>query len=72
MEGYYKIPYFTRLLKWENSIMQQSKALPVDDSWRPAIPYFFVWDDDFSLTRHLMKPYSNRKQNKEQQIFNYR
>ena len=44
MEGYYKIPYFTRLLKWENSIMQQSKALPVDDSWRPVIPYFFVWE----------------------------
>ena len=65
---------FYQALEMGKLNIPQSKALPVDDSeeWRPVIPYFFVGDDAFSLTRHLMKPYPNRGQTEEQRIFNYR
>ena len=54
----------------------QPAELPIDDvnyeDWRPIIPYYFVGDDAFSLSEHLMKPYPNRGQSESQRIFNYR
>ena len=65
---------FYQALEMVKLNIPQSKALPVHDSeeWRLVISYFFVGDDSFSLTRNLMKPYSNRGQTEEQRIFNYR
>jgi hypothetical protein len=36
------------------------------------LPYVFVADDAFALTRHLMKPFSKNNLTKHERIFNYR
>lgn len=37
-----------------------------------ALPYVFVGEDAFPLSRRLMKPYGDRGLTKEKRIFNYR
>ena len=51
------------------------KQLPLEDEFddlKPAIPFYFVGDDAFSLTKTIMKPYPNRGQTEEKKISNYR
>ena len=39
------------------------KQLPLEDKFddlKPAIPFYFVGDDAFSLTKTIMEPYLNR------------
>lgn len=49
--------------------LPDSEPLPHDD--RPT-PYFLIGDDAFRLRSWMMKPYSNRKMNNKERIFNYR
>jgi hypothetical protein len=45
------------------------KQLPMEndyDDWKPVAPFYFVGDDAFSLTKHVMKPYPNRGQTEGQ------
>lgn len=67
---------FFKALEQKKLNIPQPAELPIDDvnyeDWRPIIPYYFVGDDAFSLSEHLMKPYPNRGQSESQRIFNYR
>ena len=74
MEGYYETPYFTRLLKRESSIYHNQKSFQLmiqksgDQSYHTSL-----WGMMHSvLPDTLIKPYPNRGQTEEQQIFNYR
>lgn len=46
--------------------------LMISEDWNPVLPHYFVGDDAFSLTPHIMKPYPKRGLSEEQRIFNYR
>ncbi|XP_049316669.1 uncharacterized protein LOC125779377 [Bactrocera dorsalis] len=49
--------------------LPQPEKLPLSDD---ILPYVLVGDDAFPLLENLMKPYSRRNLNVEEQIFNYR
>lgn len=67
---------FFKALEQKKLNIPQPAELPIDDvnyeDWRPIIPYYFVGDDAFSLSEHLMKPYPNRGQSESQRTFTYR
>lgn len=42
------------------------------DNENMTFPYYFVADEAFPLTNHIMKPYPRRKLTNEKRIFNYR
>ena len=68
---------FYKALEQDKMSIPQSKQIPIDENenyeeWKPELPFYFVGDDAFSLTSHIIKPYSTRGQTEEQRIFNYR
>lgn len=58
--------------KLENNSLNIPKAQPLPSTESPRMPYTFVGDEAFSLSQHLMRPYSGKVLSDEKKIFNYR
>lgn len=51
--------------------LPEPAPLPGDDE-NTTFPYYFVGDEAFPLTNHIMKPYPRRQLTNNKRIFNYR
>lgn len=61
---------FGKLLKEERlNLPKERVKLPGDDE---STSFFFIGDDAFPLSKHLMKPYSGTNLDEKKRIFNYR
>lgn len=58
--------------KLENNSLNIPKAQPLPGTESPRMPYTFVGDEAFSLSQHVMRPYSGKVLSDEKRIFNYR
>jgi hypothetical protein len=43
---------------------------PLDGTTSPSIPYVFVADEPFGLSKHVMRPYGDKNLNVTKRIFN--
>lgn len=62
---------FQRLINDPANPLDLPADLPLPGTDRP-MPFFFIGDGAFPLSRHIMKPFGQRNLTDEKRIFNYR
>jgi hypothetical protein len=55
-----------------NESIQLPSAAPLPGTQNRNLPYVFVGDDAFGLSRHILRPYTGKILSKTKRIFNYR
>ena len=58
--------------KLENNELNIPKGQPLPGTVGPNMPYTFIGDEAFSLSRNVMRPYSGKVLSHKKKIFNYR
>lgn len=58
--------------KLESNELNVPAAQPLSGTIRPAMPYVFLGDEAFSLSQHVLRPYSGKFLTYKKRIFNYR
>lgn len=58
--------------KLENNELNIPTSQPLPGTENLILPYIFVGDEAFSISQHIMRPYSGKIFVEEKRIFNYR
>nr|CAI5818962.1 unnamed protein product [Callosobruchus analis] len=58
--------------KIENNDLHLPKEKPLPGTEMPNIPLMFIGDEAFSLSKHVMRPFSGKLLSEKKRIFNYR
>lgn len=67
-----KTPTALFLKKLENNELNIPTSQPLPGTENLSLPYIFVGDEAFSISQHIMRPYSGKILSEEKIIFNYR